>query len=292
VASEHRLALVEIGASEKPWNSATTLYIARKIQEIAGGRRLQVLDMGCGQGQAISLLQGYGHALYGFDLPDKSEALKAALGPIFGDAFDEHIRFMADERCIPFESGHFDIIYANQVFEHVRFLDQMLAECARVLKPDGSLITLFPLATYPLEGHSLIPFAHWLPPGRFRRAYLRAFLTLGIGRRLPGWTVSQAVTEWDDRLQQFTFYRFMNEFQSLFTYYFDECSLDAGEYVRAKADLLQTSGVARNRRVGRLLERVRGKRLASLVTHGFMAVFVARRPKAVDRRQRVVEWRH
>jgi SAM-dependent methyltransferase len=284
--------LPEISASEKPWNSATTLYIARKLQQIADGRQLQVLDMGCGQGQAISLLSGYGHTLYGFDLPDKSETLAANLGPTFGDAYADRIRFMEDERRIPFSTAQFDLIYANQVFEHVRFLDQMLAECARVLKPDGSLITLFPPATYPIEGHSLVPFVHWIPAGRFRRAYLRAFLTLGIGRRLPGWSVSQAVHEWDDRLRQYTFYRFMNELEALFTYYFDEWHLDAGGYIRAKADLLHAGGSASKRSLGRLLDAVRGERLASLVTHGFMAVFVARSPKPVERRHRVVEWKH
>jgi ubiquinone/menaquinone biosynthesis C-methylase UbiE len=58
---------------------------------------------------------------------------------------------MKTEREIPFESQMFDVIYANQVFEHVRFLDRMFEECVRVLKPGGTLITLFPVATYPLE---------------------------------------------------------------------------------------------------------------------------------------------
>jgi SAM-dependent methyltransferase len=284
--------LPEINAAERAWNSATTLYIARKLQEIAAGQRLHVLDMGCGEGTVISSLIDYGHVLHGFDLPDRAEALRTNMKLHFGGEYASRIRIMQDERRIPFDSARFDVVYANQVFEHVRFLDQMVAECARVLKPGGALIALFPLATYPLEGHVLVPFAHWLPPGRVRRSYLRTLMTFGIGRRLPGRSVSQAAREWDERLRLYTFYRFINELEALFNYYFDHWSLDTGNYVRAKADLLQASASAGKRALGRILERLPTETMASLVTYGFNAVFVARGPKPTERRGGVMAWRH
>ena len=240
----------------------------------------------------MSLLQGYGHLLHGFDLPDKAEALAANLKPVFGDRFDDHVRLMDDERRIPFESGRFDVVYANQVFEHVRFLDQMFEECARVLKPQGTLITLFPLATYPLEGHVLVPCAHWIPPGVLRRAYLRAFLTMRIGRRMPNMSVAESAREWDERLRLFTFYRFMNELEALFTYYFEEWAIDTGTYIDAKIDMLQEGPSRLRRAAGRVLDSANGPLLTNLITYGFNAVFVARRPIPADRRPRVVEWRH
>jgi SAM-dependent methyltransferase len=217
-----------VHAGARPWNSATTLYIGRTLQGIAAGRRLSVLDMGCGDGALIRQFLDLGHDFYGYDLPSREAALDAAMRPILGEAFDERIRIMRDERVIPFSDGQFDVVYANQVFEHVRFLDHMLGECVRVLKPTGTLIALFPLATYPIEGHSLVPFVHWLPPGPSRVRYLRLCLTLGIGRRIPGMGRRASAAEWDERLRDFTFYRFMNEIRGLLDHYFQESLVDGG----------------------------------------------------------------
>ena len=243
------------------------------------------------KGAPSSSSRRYGHELSGFDLPDKADALRARLGPLLGADFTARVRLMEDERRIPFEDQRFDVVYSNQVFEHIRFLDQMLAECTRVLKPDGALVTLFPLATYPLEGHVLVPFAHWLPPGRWRRRYLRATLSLGIGRRMPGLSVKEAAREWDERLRLYTFYRFMNEIEALLTYYFEEWTIDTGAYVRAKADLLQGRASAARRALGRQLARAQGPIVDALVTYGFNAVFVARRPRALGSRRAAMEWR-
>jgi SAM-dependent methyltransferase len=284
--------LSEITASERSWNSATTLYLARALERIAQGQRLSVLDMGCGEGRTIRFLESYGHALHGVDLPDNAENLRHNLGPLFGDDFSARIRVVEDERKIPFDTAQFDIVYANQVFEHVRFLDQLLAECTRVLKPDGVLITLFPLATYPLEGHVLLPLVHWLPPGRVRRSYLRACFSLGLGRKLPGYSTADAAREWDERLRLYTFYRFMNEIESLFTYYFEEWYLETDHYVRAKIDLLHASGSAGKRTLGWILSTLQGKLFTSFVTYGFNAVFCARRPRPEHARSKVTPWRH
>jgi ubiquinone/menaquinone biosynthesis C-methylase UbiE len=87
---------------------------------------------------------------------------------------------MKNEQLIPFEDNTFDVIYANQVFEHVKFFHSMISECSRVLKPKGILLANFPLATYPIEAHIKIPFAHWLPPGDLRTRYLYFFLRFGL----------------------------------------------------------------------------------------------------------------
>lgn len=287
----HAIAPAEVSAGSKPWNSATTLYLARALQATAAGRSLSVLDMGCGDGRVMRFLGDFGHRLHGFDLPDREAALREQMGPVFGAEFDERIRIMADERRIPFDDGMFDVVYANQVFEHVRFLDQMLAECVRVLKPGGTLVTLFPLATYPLEGHALIPFAHWMPPGPVRRGYFASLLTLRIGRRFPGMTSRESAAEWDARLRDYTFYRFMNEIRSLLGYYFAETRLDTAGYVRAKLDLLAVSPRWAARTASAVGRRLHGRTLDAVVTHGFMGVFVASAPRSAEERRRVLAWK-
>lgn len=280
-----------VPATSQPWNSATTLYIGRALQDVAAGRRLSVLDMGCGDGLLIRSFLGFGHDMHGFDLPDREAALREKMTPVFGDAFESRIRIMADERRIPFEDQQFDVVYSNQVFEHVRFLDQMLAETVRVLKPGGTFIALFPLATYPIEGHCLVPFAHWLPPGRSRRRYLTTMLTLRIGRRFEGMTNGQSAAEWDDRLRQYTFYRFMNEIMALLDHYYGSSTVDAAGYIRAKRDLLAASDRWSRRLAGKVAGALEGPTLDAIVTHGFMGVFKASSPRDPETRRRMLAWK-
>jgi hypothetical protein len=83
----------------------------------------------------------------------------------------------------------------------------------------------------------------------------------------------------------------MNEIEALLTYYFEEWTIDTGAYVRAKADLLQGRASAARRALGRQLARAQGPIVDALVTYGFNAVFVARRPRALGSRRAVMEWR-
>ncbi len=183
--TRHQLASCDertVSASDRPWNSATTLFIARQLSAIGNGRPLKVLDLGCGDGAALELLADVGHDVYGYELAYRGASLRRRLGHRLGAEFEDRVRIAPDERTIPFDDHSFDVVCANQVFEHVRFFDRIISECARVLRPGGSLVSLFPLATDPIEPHLRIPFAHWLPPGRFRRAYFWPFYALRLRR--------------------------------------------------------------------------------------------------------------
>ena len=82
------------------------------------------------------------------------------------------------------------------------------------------------------------------------------------------------------------------EWDELFTYYFEEWVIDTGTYIGAKIDMLQQSPPRLRRAAGPALDIANGPLLANLITYGFNAVFVARRPIPAERRRRVVEWRH
>ena len=268
-----------ISAAAQPWNSATTLFIARQLAELGGGRPLSVLDVGCGDGAALDLLANLGHDMYGYDLASRGESLRRRLGPRLGAEFEDRIRIAPDERTIPFEDNAFDVIYANQVFEHVRFFDQIVSECARVLRPGGALITLFPLATDPVEPHLRIPFAHWLPPGGFRRAYFWPFYALRLRPRAAGETARQTARRQDESLADGVYYRFMNEVRSVILHYFVSMDVATGDYLRAKIDLLR----GRPRRLPRLiaaaLDTVDGPAVAWLATHLLCGALVVRNPR-------------
>lgn len=50
-----------------------------------------------------------------------------------------------DAQALSFESGSLDLIVSNDVFEHVPDPAAAFAECARVLKPGGTMLATFPL---------------------------------------------------------------------------------------------------------------------------------------------------
>jgi len=45
-----------------------------------------------------------------------------------------------DGRRMPFKDRSFDIIWANACFEHLRYPELTISECARLLRPGGSLV--------------------------------------------------------------------------------------------------------------------------------------------------------
>ena len=91
-------------------------------------------------------------------------------------------RISRAQRCsLPFETGSFDMVVTNQVLEHVEDLGGAFGELARVLRPDGTLIALFPSREVWREGHIGISFAHRLRRTRMRHAYVLAMRSVGFG---------------------------------------------------------------------------------------------------------------
>lgn len=268
-----------ISATGQPWNSATTLFIARQLAMLGGGRPLTVLDVGCGDGAAVELLGNVGHDMYGYDLDTRGESLRQRLGPRLGQEFEDRIRIAPDERTIPFDDDSFDVIYANQVFEHVRFFDTIVSECVRVLRPGGALIALFPLATDPIEPHLRIPFAHWIPPGSFRRAYLWPFYALRLRPRRAGETARQTARRQDAMLADAVYYRFLNEIRSVMLHHFESMDIATDDYLRAKTDLLRGRSSRLPRLAAAVLGSVESPALSWLATHLMCSAMVIRNPR-------------
>jgi SAM-dependent methyltransferase len=80
------------------------------------------------------------------------------------------VRADATER-LPFPDGAFDLAYSSSVVEHLAPARRaaFAAELRRVAR--GWWVQT-PAASFPIEPHALLPFAHWLPAGP-RRAYWR-----------------------------------------------------------------------------------------------------------------------
>jgi SAM-dependent methyltransferase len=122
--------------SSKIPNDNTEQYTAYRIaREVIGERRnLRVLDLGCGDGRAIDFFRSLDRdVLYsGVDIESSPEV---------------NSRQIKDERIdtfngvnMPYQDGTFDVVFCNQVFEHVPDPSALLLDVRRVLKPGGQFV--------------------------------------------------------------------------------------------------------------------------------------------------------
>jgi SAM-dependent methyltransferase len=72
---------------------------------------------------------------------------------------------------LPFADGEFDLVYCSSVIEHVPPL-RRAAFAAEVRRVGRGWFVQTPAFSFPIEPHSLLPFAHWLPAS-VRRRYWR-----------------------------------------------------------------------------------------------------------------------
>lgn len=152
-------------------------YCANWAKRRCGNGR--ILDYGCGAGELVALMRSNGLDAHGcdvfFDGGNFTEIMVPKAVP--------YIHRMTDDR-IPFPDETFDVLVSNQVIEHVPRLDVVVNEMARVLKPGGVSLHLFPYRGTLMEWHAMIPLLHRLPPGAFR-AYYATFMSILPGLGLP-----------------------------------------------------------------------------------------------------------
>lgn len=95
---------------------------------------VDLLDCGCDDGQwTLELAKSLpGARLHGVEIVPEAAAQARQQG-IAVESFDLNGPF-------PYASNTFDIVHANQLFEHLHDTDRFLSEVFRVLKPGGELI--------------------------------------------------------------------------------------------------------------------------------------------------------
>jgi SAM-dependent methyltransferase len=198
----------------------TNRFVLDFAERFARGRSgARILDYGCGAGALVATGRRAGLEMFGADVyysgsQARGEAERSGL---LGGAIQE-IR----EGRLGFADSYFDLVTDNQVMEHVEGLDATLAEIHRVLKPGGTLLSLFPSRDVFREGHIGIPFAHWFAKGsRLRFAYTLTLRTLGLGTwKEQALTRRQWAIEKLQWIDAYTRYRSRREVFAAFDRYF------------------------------------------------------------------------
>lgn len=114
---------------------------------LANRQNLEILDVGCGTGYNLTLLQRYGRA-QGVDMSPEALEFCRLRGV---DAVTLH---QAGE--LPFPDQSFDLLTAFDVIEHIDDDRGALAEFSRVLRPEGWLLLYTPALPWLYNEHDRI----------------------------------------------------------------------------------------------------------------------------------------
>jgi ubiquinone/menaquinone biosynthesis C-methylase UbiE len=103
------------------------------IRKIIIKKRANFLDIGCGDGKFLKLMNKFEMNCYGVEPNNK------------GNIIEENLKIVNCElKEAKFKKEFFDIITLNHVFEHVNQPSSILQEIHRILKPKGKLIIATP----------------------------------------------------------------------------------------------------------------------------------------------------
>lgn len=160
---------VVIGGSDTaaPLNLKKRLGIIGRTLDVTG---LRVLDMGCGAGAFVDALCRMGANAQGIEYQRDKIAEWHSCFP-----GDDRVAW-GDAEHLEFEDEIFDVVFMNEVLEHIPNDVAALNEAFRVLKKGGTFFNFTPNRFYPIETHGFLlkdnglhvsglrfPLLPWLP---------------------------------------------------------------------------------------------------------------------------------
>ena len=144
-----------------------------------------VVDVGVSDG-------GYGEDTYGtvnffealYPWPERIVAVSTQHLTVFQQAFPKVTAVRADGRALPFLDDQFDIGFSNAVVEHLSDLDSQRAFVGELCRVSRRVFVTTPNRLFPIDTHTLVPFAHWLSDERRDRVYRALARREGLELRL------------------------------------------------------------------------------------------------------------
>jgi SAM-dependent methyltransferase len=145
------------------WRSGQTRRLAL-VRQFVPLQDRRILDVGCGVGTYVHAFRDYSAEVYGVDIAAKRVRRGAQQEPNL---------LLASSDSLPFCDASFDVVFMNEVIEHVRDDRATMAELARVLRPGGHAVLYAPNRLYPFETHGIylgsryvfgnVPLVNYLP---------------------------------------------------------------------------------------------------------------------------------
>lgn len=150
------------------WFRGFRRFIEPLLRDASRGRRIEILDAGCGTGHNLIMLRRFGHA-YGIDL--------TLSGLQYARARGDKLVARASVTDLPFPGERFDLVTSFDVLYalHDELERKAIAEMVRVLKPGGRVIVNVAALRMLTGNHSVLGGE----VRRYHRAELRDHLEAG-----------------------------------------------------------------------------------------------------------------
>ena len=157
-----------------PYHILPILRQLELIQKRTGKSRskIKILDHGCGGGGTLMFLAASGYTdVHGVEIGGTTGKTDLALRTI-SDADAPRIQ-VYDGFTLPFPDKSIDLIFSQQVMEHVedRFIESYIDEEVRILNDEGIVYHQIPHRWTPWESHTKTWLIHYLPRIMRRQAY-------------------------------------------------------------------------------------------------------------------------
>ncbi|MBI2886852.1 MAG: class I SAM-dependent methyltransferase [Chloroflexi bacterium] len=191
IAQEEKAALRGHPSYVWRFGQERRLALVRRYVPLEGRR---VLDIGCGLGIYVRKFQELSEGACGIDVEFDRVREGAKFVPNL---------MVARGEDLPYRDGSFDVVFLNEVLEHVEDDRQTLREASRVLRPGGHVVIFAPNRLYFFETHGfylgkrfvfrLLPLVNWLPDA-LRRIFVpqvRAYLAGDLERLWRGLPLRQ-----------------------------------------------------------------------------------------------------
>lgn len=168
---------IERGRPSYSWRygQERRLRMVRRFVDLDGAA---ILDVGCGIGTYVRAFRAFSDDVHGIEVePERVAEASLELPDIV----------LGVGEALPYPDDRFDLVFSNEVIEHVEDDRATATEMVRVTKPGGTIVAFAPNRLYPFETHGAyiggryvfgnVPFVNWLPdPLRDRFApHVRAY---------------------------------------------------------------------------------------------------------------------
>lgn len=154
---------IELGHPSYVWRFGQDrrLNLIRRFVPLENRR---ILDVGCGLGAYVRNFRDFSGDVHGVDV-DPDKIAKASI--------DLPNLEVSPAEKLPYKNNSFDMVFLNEVIEHVEDDRAAIREAVRVTDKDGHVVIFAPNRLYPFETHGayfgkryvfkLIPFVNYLP---------------------------------------------------------------------------------------------------------------------------------
>jgi len=126
---------------------STRIHVRHILEHYRNGKCGRVLEVGCNRGYLLSELHKYAGCVYGVDIDEGAIACAKHKG---------YNVFVCSANNLSLPSEIFDAVFSVHTIEHLPDLLGAVREFWRVLKPDGTLIMVYPYE--PITGITCLPF--------------------------------------------------------------------------------------------------------------------------------------